>query len=323
MPEDEREEARLWEKVASPDGDTKVDALLQLSYNAAGQHEYTEALAFCETARETYEALGALASNIKMAHIYFGIGHCLRNLNRSADAAIALSKSVELYQQIGSEDAVHILNEEGDAWYEAKEYQKSFNAYRRAIEDSNPDTCDSIVARNYVDAGTALEKLKDCEKIFKERLSGTNLNRPQFKKMMDFLREGDVLYVTKLDRLARNTKDLLNIKHLLEQKMVKLVVMDQGIDTTTPVGNLLFGMLSVYAEFENDLRKENQRDGIITARNKGVTFGRRKAVSDEQFLEIKKMRNDGFLIKEIMEKYKISKATTYRVLSMQKEITLE
>jgi hypothetical protein len=53
MPEDEREEARLWEKVAFPDGDTKVDALLQLSYNAAGQHEYTEALAFCETARET------------------------------------------------------------------------------------------------------------------------------------------------------------------------------------------------------------------------------------------------------------------------------
>ena len=178
----------------------------------------------------------------------------------------------------------------------------------------------SSIAQNL---DTQLEKLKDCEKIFKERLSGTNLNRPQFKKMMDFLREGDVLYVTKLDRLARNTKDLLNIKHLLEQKSVKLVVMDQGIDTTTPVGNLLFGMLSVYAEFENDLRKENQRDGIITARNKGVTFGRRKAVSNEQFLEIKKMRNDGFLIKEIMEKYKISKATTYRVLSMQKEITLE
>jgi DNA invertase Pin-like site-specific DNA recombinase len=168
-----------------------------------------------------------------------------------------------------------------------------------------------------------LEKLKNCEKIFKEQLSGTNLNRPQFKKMMDFLREGDVLYVTKLDRLARNTKDLLNIKHLLEQKSVKLIVTDQGIDTTTPVGNLLFGMLSVYAEFENDLRKENQRDGIFTARNRGVTFGRKKSVSTEQFLEIKKMRDDGFLIKQIMEKYKISKATTYRILSMQKEITLE
>jgi len=181
MPEDEREEERLWEKVASPDGDTKVDALLQLSYNAAGQHEYTEALAFCETARETYEALGALASNIKMAHIYFGIGHCLRNLNRSADAAIALSKSVELHQQIGSEDAVHILNEEGDAWYEAKEYQKSFDAYRRAIEDSNPDTCDSIVARNYVDAGTALEKLKDWKRALEHFTEG----RIRYKQLKD------------------------------------------------------------------------------------------------------------------------------------------
>ena len=62
MREDEQEEAKLWEKVSSADGDTKVDALLQLNYNAAGQQEYTEALAFCATARETYEALGAIAS---------------------------------------------------------------------------------------------------------------------------------------------------------------------------------------------------------------------------------------------------------------------
>ena len=168
-----------------------------------------------------------------------------------------------------------------------------------------------------------LEKLKECEKIFKERISGTNLNRPQFRKMIKFLREGDVLYITKLDRLARNTKDLLNIKHLLEQKLVKLVVMDQGIDTTTPIGNLLFGMLSIFAEFENDLRKENQRDGIIIAKSKGIIFGRKKSVPYEQFPEVKKMRDDGFLIKEIMEKYKISKATTYRILSNQNEITLE
>jgi len=181
MREDEQEEAKLWEKVASPDRDTKVDALLQLSYNAAGQQEYTEALAFCETARETYEALGALASSMKMAHIYFGIGHCLRHLNRSADAAIALEKSVELYQEVGSEDALHILNEEGDAWYEAKEYQKSYGAYRRAIEDSNPDTCDSIVARNYVDAGTALERLKEWSKALEHFTEG----RARYKKLKD------------------------------------------------------------------------------------------------------------------------------------------
>jgi DNA invertase Pin-like site-specific DNA recombinase len=167
-----------------------------------------------------------------------------------------------------------------------------------------------------------LEKLKDCEKIFKERISGTTTDRPQFKRLMNFLREGDVLYVTKLDRLARNVRDLLNIKYALEKKSVKLVVMDQNIDTTTPVGNLLFGMLSVYAEFENELRKENQSDGIKTAMERGIKFGRKKALTDEQVIELKKMRDDGFMIREIMEKYKISKASVYRTLSEEKLPTL-
>ncbi len=181
MLDDENEEASLWEKVVSPNGDTKVDALLQLSYNAAAKQEFTEALVFCETAKDEYEALGASGSNMKLAHIYFGIGHCLRNLNRSSDAAEALAKSVQLYQDVGSEDALHILNEEGDAWYEAKEYQKSYEAYRRAIEDANPDTCDSIIAKNYVDAGTALEKLKEWKKALQHFTEG----RALYKKLKD------------------------------------------------------------------------------------------------------------------------------------------
>jgi tetratricopeptide (TPR) repeat protein len=163
MGEEAQEEANLWAKVGSDVGETKVDALLQLSYNAAGRKEYVEALAFCETARDIHESLGAIASDSKLAHIYFGIGHSLRHLKRASEAAVALAKSVEIYQSLGSEDAIHLLNEEGDAWYEAKEYQKSFAAYKRAIEDSNPDICDSIVARNYADAGTALEKMRDWE----------------------------------------------------------------------------------------------------------------------------------------------------------------
>jgi len=177
----EDEEAKLWENVASPDGDTKVDALLQLSYNAAGQEEYTEALAFCETARDVYEGLGASASNSKLAHIYFGIGFSLRHLNRPAEGAEALARSVKLYQEVGAEDALHILNEEGDSWYEAKEYQKSFEAYKRAIEDANPDSCDSIIAKNYVDAGTALEKLK----LWDAALAHFSEGRARYKKLKD------------------------------------------------------------------------------------------------------------------------------------------
>ena len=181
MREDEQEEAMLWETISSPDGDTKVDALLQLSYNASGRNEYKESLAFCETAKEVYEGLGVLASNLKLAHIYFGIGFSLRHLNRPAEGARALAKSVQLYQEIGAEDALHILNEEGDAWYEAKEYQKSYEAYRKAIEYTNPDSCDSIVAINYADAGTALEKLKNWD----DALFHFTEARMRYKKLKD------------------------------------------------------------------------------------------------------------------------------------------
>jgi len=181
MQEDDQEESRLWEEVASDDGETKVEALLQLSYNASGRHEYKESLAFCETARDVYEGLGAKASTLKMAHIYFGIGFSLRHLNRALEAAGALAKSANLYQEIGAEDAAHLLNEEGDAWYQAREYQKSFDAYKRAIDNANPDTCDAIVARNYADAGTALEKLRD----WKRALEFFSEARVRFKQLKD------------------------------------------------------------------------------------------------------------------------------------------
>jgi len=181
MKEHEKEEASLWEAVASTDENERVDALLQLSYNAAGRSEYVESLAFCETAREVYEDLGAKANTSKLAHIYFGIGHCLRHLNRAHEAAGMMAKSVSLYQEVGAEDAIHLLNEEGDSWYEAGEYKKSFDAYKRAIEDANPDTCDAIIAKNYADAGSVLGKLKRWD----EMLEYFTEARSRYKKLKD------------------------------------------------------------------------------------------------------------------------------------------
>jgi tetratricopeptide (TPR) repeat protein len=178
---EEQEEAKLWEKVASTDGEVKVDALLDLSYKASNRSEYAESLALCETAREVYEGLGATCSAMKLAHIYFGIGHALRHLKRPVEAAGALSKSATLYQEVGAEDAFHLLNEEGDAWYEAKEYQKAFDAYQRAIEDTNPDKCDGITARNYIDAGMALEKLRD----WRRALGYFSEGRARYKELKD------------------------------------------------------------------------------------------------------------------------------------------
>ena len=122
------------------------------------------------------------------------------------------------------------------------------------------------------------------------------------------------MVVTKLDRLARSTRDLLNILNTLEKKQVKLHVLDQQIDTSTPSGRLLVTMLGSIAEFENDLRKDRQADGIAHARKNGVKFGRKKSLTDEQVLEMRQKRSEGLKIKELMSRYALSKASVYRAL---------
>ena len=97
--------------------------------------------------------------------------------------------------------------------------------------------------------------------------------------MMDFIREGDVLYITKLDRLARSVIDLHNIAKFLQDKDVDLKVLHQNIDTTSPAGRLLFTMLGAIAEFERDLINERVREGIEAAKKKGVQFGRKAILS--------------------------------------------
>ena len=158
--EEEKEQAALWETASKSEGEEKVDALVKLSYHAFHRGDHDESLALCETARDEYEKLGAAANNSTLAHIYFGIGYSLRHLKRHADSALALDKSAALYRDMGSEEANHVMNEEGFSWYDAKEYLKSYESYKIAIEAANPDTCDSMLAKNYADAGTALLKLK-------------------------------------------------------------------------------------------------------------------------------------------------------------------
>ena len=160
-----------------------------------------------------------------------------------------------------------------------------------------------------------LEKLNHCDRIFKEKQSGRSTDkREQLALCLDYVRDGDTLVVTKLDRLARSTRDLLNILNTLEKKQVKLNVLDQQIDTSTPSGRLLVHLLGSIAEFENDLRKDRQLDGISLAKRNGVKFGRKKALTASQVQELRQKRTDGLLIKDLMEHYCLSKATVYRAL---------
>jgi DNA invertase Pin-like site-specific DNA recombinase len=162
-----------------------------------------------------------------------------------------------------------------------------------------------------------LQKLVACEKVYQEKKSGRTDKREQLQLALDYVRDGDVLVITKLDRLGRSTRDLLNIINTLDRKGVQLKVLDQNIDTGTAAGKLMFTMLGAIAEFENDLRRERQADGIAFAKSKGVQLGRKKKTTDLQVDEIRSLRVDGVLIKDLMSQFGISKATVYRILESE------
>ena len=161
-----------------------------------------------------------------------------------------------------------------------------------------------------------LEKLSGCEKVFKEKRSGVDAGRPELKRCIEYLREGDTLLVTKIDRLARSTSDLYRIVSLLADRGVAFrVVDDPSIDTTSRTGKLIMGILALIAEFENDIRRERQLDGIAKAKERGTRFGPKPQLTTERINEIRKLRHDGSTVPEIMRQTKLSKSSVYRALA--------
>jgi len=158
------------------------------------------------------------------------------------------------------------------------------------------------------------DKLSHCDKVFQEKKSGTSAQRPRLQTCLEYVREGDTLVVTRLDRLARSTLHLCQIAETLKDKQVNLHVVDQNIDTQDATGRLLFHMLGAIGQFETEIRAERQRDGIAKAKERGVRFGQQKRLTDPQVVELQEKREKGRLIKELMKDYGISKATVYRYL---------
>jgi DNA invertase Pin-like site-specific DNA recombinase len=162
-----------------------------------------------------------------------------------------------------------------------------------------------------------LERLKaaGCEKIVQEKRSGVDAGRPELKRCLEYLREGDTLLVTKIDRLARSTFDLYRIVSLLAEKGVAFKVTDDPtIDTTNRTGKLVMGILALIAEFENDIRRERQMDGIAKAKKRGVKFGRKLMLTTERVAEIQTLRKSGATVPEIMRHTGLKKASIYRAL---------
>lgn len=159
-----------------------------------------------------------------------------------------------------------------------------------------------------------LDKLSDCDKIFQEKKSATAGTRPRLKACLEYVREGDTLVITRLDRLARSTLHLCQIAERLKHKQVHLQVIDQNIDTSDATGRLVFNMLGAIAQFETEIRAERQMDGIHKAKERGVRFGRTTKLTQEQKGNLRQQRADGALIKTLMKEYGLSKSSVYRYL---------
>jgi DNA invertase Pin-like site-specific DNA recombinase len=165
-----------------------------------------------------------------------------------------------------------------------------------------------------------IEKLQGCDKVFKEKRSGIDTGRPELKRCLEYLREGDTLLVTKINRLARSTSDLYRILSELAEKGVAFKVLDDpSIDTTSRTGKLVMGIMALIAEFENDIRKERQMDGIAKALERGVRFGAKPKLTDVVKAEIRRLRSDGLTVPAIMKQVRLSKASVYRALDGEPE----
>jgi DNA invertase Pin-like site-specific DNA recombinase len=167
-----------------------------------------------------------------------------------------------------------------------------------------------------VDQDTAIQvaalKKAGCTVIRKEKKSGTSTaGRKELATILDFIGEGDTLVVTRIDRLARSIADLHNIVGQLAAKGAKLQATEQPIDTSSATGKMFLSLLGTFAEFENDIRRERQLEGIAKAKAAGAYKGRRPSIDPEQ---VRKLHKDGVGPAEIARKLKIGRASVYRLL---------
>ena len=158
-------------------------------------------------------------------------------------------------------------------------------------------------------------KAAGAEIVRAEKVSGTSLNgREELETVLNFLRRGDVLVITKIDRLARSIGDLLNIVARLRERGASLRTTDGMIFDDSPTGKLLLSILGVIAEFENALRRERQMAGIAAAKIKGVYKGRPSTIDADA---IKALKAEGHGPAEIARRLRISRASVYRLAPVQ------
>lgn len=158
-----------------------------------------------------------------------------------------------------------------------------------------------------------------CERVFIDKASGKLARRPQLDRCLEYLRPGDVLVITKLDRLGRSLRNLLELSATLGERGIGLRVLDQGIDTTMPGGRLCFHIIGAIAEFERELISERTHDGLAAARARGRKGGRRPVLTPDKLATARQLyEGRQHTMQQIADIVGVSRATLYRALSGDK-----
>jgi len=153
------------------------------------------------------------------------------------------------------------------------------------------------------------------DRVYQERRSGKSRNgRPELAALLASLRRGDVLVVTRLDRLARSLADLIDIGRQIEARGAALKVLQQPIDTSTPTGRLFYAIIGAIAQFETELRGERQAEGIARAKKLGVYKGRAPVINRDK---VRQLRASGMVPTAIAKKLSIGRASVYRALNAE------
>ena len=162
-----------------------------------------------------------------------------------------------------------------------------------------------------------LEALKpfNIDKTFNEKASAKDTNRPQLQLMFDYVREGDTIYIKDFSRIARSTKDLLDIVEKLGKKGVKLVSIKENIDTNTPTGKMMLTMIAAIYQFERENLLERQREGIAIAKEQGKFKGRKQVERPENFEAVySKWKQRELTGKQAMQELGLKTNTFYKLI---------
>jgi DNA invertase Pin-like site-specific DNA recombinase len=181
---------------------------------------------------------------------------------------------------------------------------------RVSTRDQNPDAQEDAL------------KEAGCDRIFVDKASGKLASRPELDKALIAAREGDQFVVTKLDRLGRSLKNLIELVDRLKEQKVGLVILDQGIDTSTNMGRMFFQILGAIAEFEHAMMVERTHDGLAAARARGRVGGRKQALKPRQVQLAQEMYDelgdDGkrkHTVQDIADELGVARTTIYRYLN--------